>query len=382
MDDFKNSHIYPKLLVLLIFSLINTVDGGFDPLDDELIEVWYLEAPLLKDKFGNLLSKFNLFHAGFGFIQNGKNLDHYEATIDYSATYSVLDAIFPTLVRNQTGAVVDLIWKNQGQVNMNERIDYQYWTQQTKMFQITGRIYKEFLCWIPNYNKEFSAYELFEVTNPYSRAILLSSTNCEDFVWEAFKMFYDLGGTVYGSIYEPPSRDSISLFSQTVTPVDYQSNKQDILNFYTSWQFDPSMVNMTAQELILQIEKWFKGSFYYYFRGVYYKLLLEHPYCVFTYNPTQYTGPDRNPETYQSCIIKPSISPAAVVCIALVVLIASYCLVGVLINSLIMKRTGVERIPNYQVWWSIFSLVQDGFRFTIIGFRSLFKPNQYDRLIQ
>lgn len=257
--------------------------------DDE-IRVMYLEAPLFKVHLGDVLEKVNLFHVGLGFenLRSGENW-----TVDYIATVSVLESVFP-LEMGDSGT--DMTWLDGGHVVIAEGIDEEYWTRYTDVYSISGDAFNRFICWTPTYNATLPHYLLFSIYNdkvPVDDQVkdpIKSGNTCIEFCWVAMQVMHNLGG-VKTREADTLKRDLMYLVigekPELVNPRK-QKDVEELRKFYDNWLWIRNIKDISWEEALNKTISMFKGQWHYHFRDehqnhAYYRMQLVKPYFGISY---------------------------------------------------------------------------------------------------
>ena len=240
--------------------------------------VYYLEAPLsfLGERVGinfvdNLLS-INGFHTGIGFQCTDVSTP-FEFTFDEIVAQGfVISSLLPQIVNN------DLVWRNQPEITLGSFIDKFYWERSTYICTVTADqliLIQEWILsiWIPS-NPIYSLLSAINSTseqdifNPIFRPSI-----CDTFCYSLIYFIQGVdGGNQVDPVfnlapislnvcieYETVPNVSISAFVSSfpgsITPVDFESNKQDIVNFYIAFEaLINEAVNLEAEIQLLIAE--------------------------------------------------------------------------------------------------------------------------------
>ncbi|EGG18409.1 hypothetical protein DFA_03903 [Cavenderia fasciculata] len=356
------------VLLLAIVAYFSTTVTLLDAyLLEEEIEVYYVEAPLLKSQFGDLLANINAFHSGVLFYTLTTE-EYY--TVDFIAYPGILPTFFPTIYNDTANNFIDIIWNSSGLVQFVPSYNQTYWTKSNLTMTITGAIFEQYSCWVPYYNETYNYYNLFDVKDEQSNQLYIPSSICNDFVWQSFQTLYDLGGEVVTTV-DPP-RDFATLFVDAEPIfVEYPQepdNWAQITNFYIN--LVGLSHNQTADELLEHIITLFNGQFFLYIGGNYYNMSLSAA-PLFEYVPAALPSGERHSENVRYAInCLPSetsqdggIGGGWIFIIILVCGATAYLLTGSLFNFLNNGKRGTDCIPNKDSWSHFGELVQDGIKF-------------------
>ncbi|EFA79252.1 hypothetical protein PPL_07670 [Heterostelium album PN500] len=362
---FKNSFV---VTILLLFILSSSSEvGAFDY--DEDIEVYYVEAPLLKAMFGDLLENFKAFHSGVYFYATESKESF---TLDYVASPSILGAVFPQV--NET--TQDIIWMSNGIVQFNTDFNQSYWSSgQQYIMTVNGETFAKYLCWAELYNQTNPFYNLFEVRDNVTLELYLSSSICNDFVWATFEALYNLGGEIPEATTTPPSRDFITLYvtkePYAITDPEDPATWDQLMSFYEKMQLQP---NETAIQFVSSLVQAFSGNFYYYRSQVYYNLSLTAREPL-TYSPAALPSGPREPSVVkfaQGCKLPPplkthnGIGGGWIFIIVLFSCSTVYIAGGLIYNVQVKgEPLSANALPNYNAWMSLSGYVKDGGLFIV-----------------
>lgn len=241
-----------------------------------LFRVYYLEAPLgllsLTYEGGKFLNNFvniNGFHTGVGF-QSLDCDEPYEITFDHIMKNGFnLTSLLPTIVNG------DLVWNNQMQINIGNYIDKHYWERSTYICTITSEQLTIIQNWILNtWIPKNPIYSLFSGSKSSSTQDLFNPifrpSICDTFAYAMFNYIADTNG---GLLVDPVNTGtgfdicieyvtvpnvSISAFigeTGTMVPVDYESNKQEIITFYEAFLEEVSELEKVTSDIEKLIEQ-------------------------------------------------------------------------------------------------------------------------------
>jgi hypothetical protein len=174
------------------------IDDIFVAQSSDTIRMYYLEAPVFHDIFGDLLETFDLYHCGIGLLntRTGKNI-----TIEYSGTPPILDAVLPILSDDPTEPRIR--WRNNGAMSQYDCIDTVYWSStNAHLGDMTGDQFNNFITFIRTVNSTHKFYDLFGIymvngtgrdwPDDYTkRHMIRASYTCYDFVWD---MIHEMSG--------------------------------------------------------------------------------------------------------------------------------------------------------------------------------------------
>jgi len=342
---------------------------GFDDDTVDLFQVYYLEAPLMYAKYGDLLSHINAFHSGVGFRSVLNSSEQF--TVDFTAQPSIISSLFPVSIVNES-LRTEIYWDTYATVQVQTIINDTYWSSQQHVMNCTREILAQYLCWSPVYNN--TNYNLFDVRDYETNEILLPSRICNDFAWSSFNTLFNLGAQVVSDL--KPSRDFITLYvTEEPQKIEYQDTEtwNEIVKFYTDLNNLKEM-NESMTSLVKTMDHLFNGTFFLYVDGDYYNLTLSvfNQPISFTYTPTPLPSgtPDRSQVSYNSSCYSPlpyhsptSISGGWIFIIILTCSVTTYLIVGVLVNKLAFGKSGLDLVPNRSFWSNFGINISAGFQF-------------------
>ena len=230
----------------------------------EVVQVFFMRAPLEKDKFGYNTVDLGLFHASLGFrLQNGSSW-----TLEYDAV-SFNTALIPAIV-NDT-----LHWDVGTELCLQPDLDsipsrMLYWTVSYPVSQINGTQYNEFMNWARTYAQTGTLYQLMNLFDGESDPpqMLRQASTCGDWVWGALSFLRDsLGAELRPMV--PPTTTSISLFQHpSKEPVLVDATvTQEVLEFYkdlSQAMSDISKKSLSLRDLLKLVHQMKERVFYVY----------------------------------------------------------------------------------------------------------------------
>ncbi|KAN0022560.1 hypothetical protein ACTFIU_004758 [Dictyostelium citrinum] len=257
--------------------------------DQDVYELYYVQAPLLYAIYGNLFEKINAYHSGIALYNKngGPNI-----SLDYYAGPSFETTLFPKSINLDSNGNYNISWDTYGLIEITNYINETYWNKrQLIMYDLSGFQVKQYLNLSLNSSSSADSEDS-------QRIIFKKSSTCDDFVWESFEVFYKLGGTI-GGIQSDPPRDDIKLYTNSEPIiVDYNNatKRNEIASFYNELKdFANLGKNKTALEIFDDLISFFNGSFFCYIDGQYYEMKLsKHNPISFTYLPSPIPKGKRN----------------------------------------------------------------------------------------
>eukprot|EP01132_Coremiostelium_polycephalum_P002854 gene2854-3546_t len=276
-----------------------TVPRPFDTVDDDdVIDVYYLQAPLFEGMFGDLFGKLGGYHSAVGFYDRTTGINY---TAEYDAYFEVANGTFPNVLN--TNGSKELLWCNAGILCTFPYINETYWdpahfstASKTYMATINGALFNKFNSWMVNYNETFPIYQTWTIWDQFGKNNFLQSTTCDDFTSAAFDFLHTVGVNYNCStIFK---RDFLNLYSEKPVPVDWETEQDSIMKFYEVFDFK------TGGSIMQLIKKLFSViglKKYIYVNGDYYRLSLNYPFIDLRYAYVQLPGcpmPPRDDEKH------------------------------------------------------------------------------------
>jgi len=221
------------------------------------IKVFYLQAPLLKAQYGNLLGSIDLFHGGVGFEMPGGK----QFAVEYDAIAGLFGALFPV---TENGTLKTdgnkVVWNNQAEVPYMDLVDMTYWTNKTEVATINPAVYSKVREYVLGYLDKHPRYRLWTVIegqDVHAKPVQLASQTCVDFVWDVLGAINDNGGCL--SPKGKPKRDYSLLYNHAATPTYLDmSNAADLKKFETWAQ--SIAANVAQEKQKLHSEATYKGK--------------------------------------------------------------------------------------------------------------------------
>jgi len=208
--------------------------------------VYLLQAPIsvLGKETPSSLSghvfNLQLYHTGLGF-QSTDLSRQFEFTFDYElVTGFTLNALLPEIVNGE------LVWHNQTEVLLGNRIDRNYWINSDYICTITDQQLQQYQSWIiRDWIPNNPIYSLFSASipsddnpniptreglfNPFMRA-----STCDTFAYSSFQQFINLSVCID---YVTAPFVNVQVFvveRDNAAIVDYEANKQQLIIYYTA----------------------------------------------------------------------------------------------------------------------------------------------------
>jgi len=260
----------------------------------DVINLYYVQAPVFQMKFGPILGWFHLFHSGIVF-RNTRTDEEWALT--YDAVFEVLNATVPYVeVDPKTGAK-ELIWCDLGAFCWESPVNNSYWSEQfTLVGSMTGSQFNQLQTWTKTANDTYLYYELWNVMHNWHNAsspMLIESFTCHDGALNAvLPAAAHFGAHLDHTAKTPPlKRDFMNLYSAAPTPVDTNDPQvmADIIAFYERLQTNGRSWEHVLKELVMMILK----DKFVHSHGKYYKIHPREPWLAYHYAASRpWWGPE------------------------------------------------------------------------------------------
>ncbi|KAF2077281.1 hypothetical protein CYY_001406 [Polysphondylium violaceum] len=253
----------------------------FEPVDDtNVIQVYYLQAPIFEGMFGNFFGKLGGYHSAVGFYDLTTGLNY---TAEYDAFYEVGNGTVPNIV--YVNGTKDILWCNSGIVCAVPFVNATYWdpavystASKTYMATIDGATFNKYSQWMVTYNNSNPIYQTWDVWNNYNQELYIQSSTCDDFADASFAFLNSVG--VQYNCSTIVKRDYVNIYSQKPVLVDYDVHKLDIISFYEVFDFRTHSFLEVLKKLVSMIGL----KKYLYIQGEYYLLELNFPFIGLKYD--------------------------------------------------------------------------------------------------
>eukprot|EP01027_Heterolobosea_sp_BB2_P011072 GEZU01016151.1.p1 GENE.GEZU01016151.1~~GEZU01016151.1.p1 ORF type:complete len:310 (-),score=91.26 GEZU01016151.1:172-1101(-) len=255
----------------------------------DVLDVYYMEAPVFAAKVGPILGYFNLYHTAIGFVNRNTGANW---TVEYDAIFEVGNATLPFVVGD------DVVWCNQGAICTLTSIDFPYYTSVTHMAIINGKQFNDFYDWAVQANDTYTTYELWNVFDSWKEGngeMYVHSLTCGDAAWVMFGKLKELGALWTNESFSA-KHDFINLYSEPPIPVDVTDPKwaAEIVNFYKDFQWK----GKTETEIAMMMMKFLIHDKFIFVNNQYYFLKMKFPYFGFHYAVEEFPDPDNPPNEY------------------------------------------------------------------------------------
>lgn len=243
--------------------------------DNDVIEVWWLVAPIWEFVLGPIMGDLGLYHSAVGFRHVRTNQTY---TIEFESLFESPNATFPYVVPvdpKDPNGQKEIIWCNEGAICFMPYINWTYYTNKSIIAVTNGSVFNKFMKWVPVENETsslyyytFSVYEEWRQEPPF-----IDAYTCDDFAFRALGVLAWLGVDFHGLVLE---RDFLNFYASKPVPVDSSdpSNLKKIIDFYSTYQLKGKSAVKVA-ELLLQFL--FSDKYIISF-GKYYWLDLHWPF--------------------------------------------------------------------------------------------------------
>ncbi|TKC38915.1 hypothetical protein EI555_016324 [Monodon monoceros] len=265
--------------------------------DDDVIEVFRLQAPVWEFKYGDLLGHLKIMHDAIGFRST---LTEKNYTMEWYELFQLGNCTFPHL-RPEMNAP---FWCNQGAACFFEGIDDIHWKENGTLVLVatmSGDIFNKMAKWVKQDNETGIYYETWTVqASPEKGAeTWFESYDCSKFVLRTYKKLAELGAdfkkieTNYTRIFlysgEPTYLgNETSVFG----PTGDKTLALAIKRFYC-----PFKPHLSTKEFLLSLLQIFDAviihrQFYLFYNFEYWFLPMKFPFIKITYE--EIPLPDRN----------------------------------------------------------------------------------------
>uniref|UniRef100_A0A669P298 Bis(monoacylglycero)phosphate synthase CLN5 n=1 Tax=Phasianus colchicus TaxID=9054 RepID=A0A669P298_PHACC len=256
--------------------------------EEDIIEVYRLQAPVWEFKYGDLLGHLKIMHDAVGFKSSltGKNY-----TMEWYELFQLGNCTFPHLRPGMDAP----FWCNQGAACFYEGIDDAHWKENGTLVLVTkisGTMFNEMAKWVTYDNETGIYYETWTVqASPEKKSIVwFDSYECSKFILRTYQKLADLGATFnkiqtnYTSIILF-SGEPIYLGNETSIfgPLGNKTLAAAIRDFY--YPFKP---HKTAREFFVDLLKIIdrvilNHQFYLFYNLEYWFLPMKFPYLKVVY---------------------------------------------------------------------------------------------------
>ncbi|XP_021403685.2 bis(monoacylglycero)phosphate synthase CLN5 [Lonchura striata] len=256
--------------------------------EEDVIEVYRLQAPVWEFKYGDLLGHLKIMHDAVGFKSSltGKNY-----TMEWYELFQLGNCTFPHLRPGMDAP----FWCNQGAACFYEGIDDAHWKANGTLVLVTtisGTMFNEMAQWVKYDNETGIYYETWTVqASPDKKStVWFDSYECSKFILRTYQKLADLGA-VFKKIQT--NYTSIILFSgepiylgNETSIFGPQGNKTlaaAIRDFY-----NPFKPHQSVREFFVDLFKIidhviFKHQFYLFYNLEYWFLPMKSPYLKIVY---------------------------------------------------------------------------------------------------
>ncbi|XP_067569515.1 bis(monoacylglycero)phosphate synthase CLN5 isoform X1 [Pseudorca crassidens] len=268
--------------------------------DDDVIEVFRLQAPVWEFKYGDLLGHLKIMHDAIGFRST---LTEKNYTMEWYELFQLGNCTFPHL-RPEMNAP---FWCNQGAACFFEGIDDIHWKENGTLVlvaTISGDIFNKMAKWVKQDNETGIYYETWTVqASPEKGAeTWFESYDCSKFVLRTYKKLAELGAdfkkieTNYTRIFlysgEPTYLgNETSVFG----PTGDKTLALAIKRFYC-----PFKPHLSTKEFLLSLLQIFDAviihrQFYLFYNFEYWFLPMKFPFIKITYEEIPLPNRNRTP---------------------------------------------------------------------------------------
>ncbi|XP_039376074.1 ceroid-lipofuscinosis neuronal protein 5 isoform X1 [Mauremys reevesii] len=256
--------------------------------DEDVIEVYRLQAPVWEFKYGDLLGHLNIMHDAVGFKSSltGKNY-----TMEWYELFQLGNCTFPHLRPDMDAP----FWCNQGAACFYEGIDDVHWKENGTLVLVTtisGTMFNQMAKWVQCDNETGIYYETWTVrASPDKHAVVwFESYECSKFILRTYQKLADLGA-VFKKIQT--NYTSITLFTgepiylgnatSIFGPLGNKTVAAAIRDFYYSFKPPQSVEEFFLNVLKIVDQVVLNHQFYLFYNLDYWLLPIKSPYFKITY---------------------------------------------------------------------------------------------------
>mmetsp|Transcript_175871 Transcript_175871/g.427792 ORF Transcript_175871/g.427792 Transcript_175871/m.427792 type:complete len:292 (-) Transcript_175871:46-921(-) len=202
----------------------------------EPVQVFKVENPLSRQRFGDLLGNLDLYHTGL-LVYDRKASRNY--TFEFTA--ETFGAFFPAV-----DAQGNMHWNDFGFVQPVHGWTPADWERVQYMGDVSADGFADYMKFVEEFNRTHTEYELFQLTGPGQ---FVQSHTCYDFVFESLQYLYAHPSSKFtlSSIW----RDDVTLHASSIDPADTTDPAQHakVSAFYKALGNIPNLrnLNMTSQ---------------------------------------------------------------------------------------------------------------------------------------
>ncbi|KAJ3428936.1 ceroid-lipofuscinosis neuronal [Anaeramoeba flamelloides] len=245
--------------------------------ESDQIDIYYLTAPLLKHMLNNTLSYVNLYHSAIGFHHLASDKTY---AIEYAVNNGFINLLEPIIYLNSTGQK-EILHCDYATLCFSQQPIFPgietYYTNATKVAEVTGTEFNTLLEWSKKYNLTHQAYRLFMVLKqwPNDKEIpFFDSVDCMDFTNAFIDACIEYGVHI---VTEKVRRDYSLLFTLKPELVDISNPVyyNEVVKFYEELDIRGSG---TWQILKKIVEMLYNFKFMRDLKGNYYRLTPIMPF--------------------------------------------------------------------------------------------------------
>lgn len=256
--------------------------------DNDVIDVYRLQAPVWEFKYGGLLGHMKIMHDAVGFKSSltGKNY-----TMEWYELFQLGNCTFPHLRPNMS----EPFWCNQGAACFYEGIDDPHWKENGTLVLVTtisGAIFNHLAKWVAYDNDTGIYYETWTVKDrPGDDAkVWFDSYECSKFVLRTYQKLAELGA-LFKKVQT--NYTTITLFSgepvfcgNETSVFGAYGNKtlaSAIRDFYSPFKPSHSIKEFFINLLHIIDKVILNRQFYLFYNVEYWLLPMKYPYIRIAY---------------------------------------------------------------------------------------------------
>ncbi|KAM4702453.1 bis(monoacylglycero)phosphate synthase CLN5 [Discoglossus pictus] len=264
--------------------------------NEDVIEVFRLQAPVWEFKYGDLLGHFKIMHDAVGFRSSltGRNY-----TAEWYELFQLGNCTFPHLRPNMD----EPFWCNQGAACFFEGIDDEHWKSNGTLVSIatlSGSMFNQMAKWLMEDNTTGIYYETWTVqaAPEGNSSIWFESYDCSKFVLRLYQKIFELGATFNRKIQTNYTR--IFLYSGEPVylgngsfifgPHGNKSLALDIQSFYLFFSPHQPFLQLLISILEMFEKVVLEKTFYLFYNFEYWFLPMKFPYIKITYEEIPLPG--------------------------------------------------------------------------------------------
>ncbi|XP_062514300.1 ceroid-lipofuscinosis neuronal protein 5-like [Corticium candelabrum] len=257
--------------------------------DDDVIDIYSLQAPVWEFVTGDLMAHFNIYHDALGFRSRKTGLNY---TLEWYELFELFNCTFPHILENDSYP----LWCNQGATCLYDGIDDVHWTANGTLMligEMTGAVFNKFASYLKWDNETAIYYITFHVASqPDNGTLYWASWDCTTFVIHAIEEMAKLGAEFNHS--RSVNYTKMTLYSDTPVLLGNASEifgpngnatlADDMMKFYADFQTHQSIIHWIEHILDAALQIFVEDKFYFWYNEQYWFLPMKAPYFKLTFN--------------------------------------------------------------------------------------------------